>query len=68
MEIDMPTLNEHEKQLVDHEKRIRNLELSQAILEEHVKMIRKWAGWGVAILAGSFLVQLVNVVIKGMGN
>lgn len=49
----------------DHEKRIRFLEVHQAVLVEHVKSIRKWAGWGITILGGSFLLQLANLVIRG---
>jgi len=64
----MPTLDEHEAQLSDHDQRIRVLEVNSAVLSDHVKQIRKWAGWGVAILGGSFLVQLVSVVAKGWGH
>lgn len=53
-----------DKRVDDHEKRIRTLEVNNAVLQEHVRTIRKWAGWGVAILGGSFLVQLVNMVIQ----
>lgn len=55
----------HEKWLANHEKRIQALEVNQAVMTEHVKQIRKWAGWGVAILGSSFLVQLFNLVTGG---
>lgn len=48
----------------DHEVRIRTLEVNSAVLAEHVKQILKWASWGIAILGGSFLLQLANLIIK----
>lgn len=60
--------NRHELWLTDHEKRIRGVEVNQAVITDNVSQIRKWSGWGVALLAGSFLIQLLNVVIKGWIN
>jgi hypothetical protein len=53
-----------EDQVQDHEKRIRTLEVNSAVLTDHVQSIRRWAGWGITILGGSFLLQLANLVLK----
>mgnify|MGYP001316094577 CR=1 FL=1 len=58
----MPDL---EEQVKDHEVRIRILEVDSAVLKEHVQAIRKWAGWAITILGGSFLVQLANLIMNG---
>jgi hypothetical protein len=52
-----------EDQVQDHEKRIRTLEVDSALLKDHVQSIRKWAGWGVTILGGSFLLQLASLIM-----
>ena len=52
-----------EDQVQDHEKRIRALEVDNAVLKEHVQAIRKWAGWCLATLGAIFLVQLANLIL-----
>lgn len=56
------------KRVDDHEKRIRVLEVDQAVLIEHVKFIRKWAGWGIALLGGSVLLQFVEFFKQGISQ
>lgn len=57
------TIDRHEKWLSDHEQRIRSVEVNQAVLTDHVRTIRKWAGWAVGILGATLLVQLINMIL-----
>lgn len=54
----------HEKRLDDHDKRIVTLERSTDVMGDNLKQIRYWAGWGIGILAASFLLQLADLIMK----
>lgn len=62
------TIERHEDWLKNHEKRINALEVNQAVITTKVTQIAKWAGWGVALLGGSLIVQFANLLMKGIAE
>lgn len=61
----MPTREEKiDSKLDEHEKRIQKLEVAEALLTDHMKSVKHWARWIIAILGGSLVLQILALLAK----